>query len=327
MTENKGIDPVSDVAGSGGKWAILAQMGTAATASVGTVSTLAAGSSATVTNSGTTSAAVFNFSIPQGSAGPQGPQGIQGTPGVQGIQGPAATITVNSTTTGSAGSSASVTNSGTSSAAKLDFVIPTGPPVNFRGTWASDKSYVIGDAVAYNAGSGPYSSYIAIANNTGQAPAYLGNNTYWDLLAQAGTTGETGATGAEGPAGATGATGAAGSNATVPANVTALSGALSTAPYTVGNGIAWRGATYFMYDTSMCEIGDIILSVNGYGSGALPADGRLLQISAHSAAYSLLGTNFGGDGVSTFALPDLRPVTPKGLQYSICIEGMFPSAN
>lgn len=35
-------------------------------------------------------------------------------------------------------------------------------------------------------------------------------------------------------------------------------------------------------------------------------DGQLLAISANSALFSLLGTTFGGDGRTTFALPDLR---------------------
>ncbi|MBZ0089295.1 MAG: tail fiber protein [Thermoanaerobaculia bacterium] len=35
-------------------------------------------------------------------------------------------------------------------------------------------------------------------------------------------------------------------------------------------------------------------------------DGRLLAISSHSALFSLLGTIYGGDGRTTFALPDLR---------------------
>ena len=43
--------------------------GQAATINVGTVTTLPAGSDATVTNSGTTSAAVFNFGIPKGADG------------------------------------------------------------------------------------------------------------------------------------------------------------------------------------------------------------------------------------------------------------------
>jgi microcystin-dependent protein len=35
-------------------------------------------------------------------------------------------------------------------------------------------------------------------------------------------------------------------------------------------------------------------------------DGSLLSIAQYSALYSLLGTTYGGDGQTTFALPDLR---------------------
>jgi microcystin-dependent protein len=41
-------------------------------------------------------------------------------------------------------------------------------------------------------------------------------------------------------------------------------------------------------------------------------DGALLPISQMSALYSLLGTNFGGDGRVTFGLPDLRGRVPVG---------------
>ena len=85
-----------------------------ATVSVGTTSTLPAGSDATVTNTGTPSAAVFNFGIPKGDKGDTGSTGQ------------AATIAAGTTTTLSPGSSATVTNSGTSSAAVFDFGIPQG---------------------------------------------------------------------------------------------------------------------------------------------------------------------------------------------------------
>lgn len=35
-------------------------------------------------------------------------------------------------------------------------------------------------------------------------------------------------------------------------------------------------------------------------------DGQLLPISSHNALFSILGTTYGGDGRTTFALPDLR---------------------
>lgn len=40
--------------------------------------------------------------------------------------------------------------------------------------------------------------------------------------------------------------------------------------------------------------------------GWAKCDGQILPISQYTALFSLLGTTFGGDGVTTFALPDLR---------------------
>jgi microcystin-dependent protein len=39
-------------------------------------------------------------------------------------------------------------------------------------------------------------------------------------------------------------------------------------------------------------------------------DGSLLSISGYEVLYTLLGTTYGGDGVSTFAVPDLRGRVP-----------------
>lgn len=39
-------------------------------------------------------------------------------------------------------------------------------------------------------------------------------------------------------------------------------------------------------------------------------DGQLLAISSNSALFSILGTTFGGDGRTTFGLPDLRGRVP-----------------
>lgn len=39
-------------------------------------------------------------------------------------------------------------------------------------------------------------------------------------------------------------------------------------------------------------------------------NGQIMQVSQNSALFSLLGTMYGGNGQSTFALPDLRGRTP-----------------
>jgi hypothetical protein len=106
--------------------------GNAATIAVGAVTTLDAGNPATVTNVGTSSAAIFDFGIPEGD---------------QGDQGDAATIAVGTVTTVAAGEDATVTNVGTSGAAIFDFEIPQGD----QGDPGNDgvvQSIVAGDNIA-----------------------------------------------------------------------------------------------------------------------------------------------------------------------------------
>ncbi len=53
-----------------------------------------------------------------------------------------------------------------------------------------------------------------------------------------------------------------------------------------------------------------IFSGNFAPKGWAFCDGRLLPISQNTALFSLLGTNYGGDGKSTFGLPDLQNSAP-----------------
>ncbi|MEM1162897.1 MAG: tail fiber protein [Pseudomonadota bacterium] len=54
-------------------------------------------------------------------------------------------------------------------------------------------------------------------------------------------------------------------------------------------------------------IGEVMMFTGNYcPRGYMDADGRLLSIGEHSTLFSILGTTFGGDGRTTFALPDLR---------------------
>ena len=46
-------------------------------------------------------------------------------------------------------------------------------------------------------------------------------------------------------------------------------------------------------------------------------NGQLLPISQNQALFSLLGTQYGGNGTTTFALPDLRSRTPVGYASSV----------
>lgn len=59
-----------------------------------------------------------------------------------------------------------------------------------------------------------------------------------------------------------------------------------------------------MSDPFLAEI--IMFGGNFAPRGWALCDGQLLPISQNQAVFSLLGTTYGGDGRTTFALPDLR---------------------
>jgi microcystin-dependent protein len=67
--------------------------------------------------------------------------------------------------------------------------------------------------------------------------------------------------------------------------------------------------------------------------GYMDCNGQTLPVSHYQALYSLLGNNYGGNGVQSFNLPDLRPVGPDGKKRPwnaneprsiICVEGLYP---
>jgi microcystin-dependent protein len=55
-----------------------------------------------------------------------------------------------------------------------------------------------------------------------------------------------------------------------------------------------------------------IFAGNFAPTGYAMCDGQLMPISQNTALFSLLGTFYGGDGKSTFALPDLQDSAPLG---------------
>ncbi len=59
--------------------------------------------------------------------------------------------------------------------------------------------------------------------------------------------------------------------------------------------------------------------------GTTEADGKELKIASYSAVFSLLGTNFGGNGRTTFAVPDLTKQAPAEMRYCVVLEGIYPS--
>jgi len=96
-----------------------------------------------------------------------------------------------------------------------------------------------------------------------------------------------------------------------------------------GNTTFGSNSLTYNQDTSnagaSCTLSSITLySAQRYPDNYLPADGRLLSISTYTPLFTLIGTQYGGDGDSTFALPDLRAAAPNDTTYLICVLGVFP---
>lgn len=107
---------------------------------------------------------------PKGDAGPQGIQGPVGPEGPQGERGISATITVGSTTTLPSGSDATVTNVGSSSAARFNFGIPKGDKGDTGDTGPAGRD----GAIQYTAGTGIEITSGNVIQATGAAVATWG---------------------------------------------------------------------------------------------------------------------------------------------------------
>ena len=60
-----------------------------------------------------------------------------------------------------------------------------------------------------------------------------------------------------------------------------------------------------------------IVSFDFAPRGWASCNGQLLPIAQNQALFSLLGTTYGGDGRTTFALPDLRSRVPIHVDYQV----------
>lgn len=164
---------------------------------------------------------------PKGDTGPQGPAGAEGATGPQGPQGEtgatgqSANISIGTVTTLSAGSNATVVNSGTSMDAVLDFGIPqgakgdTGPQGETGATGATGPQGPQGETGATGA-TGPQGpkGETGPQGPQGETGATGPQGPKGDTGPQ-GPKGDTGDTGPQGPQGETGATGPAGTSATI----------------------------------------------------------------------------------------------------------------
>ena len=266
---------------------------------------------------------------PQGPAGPAGPQGLPGIPGPAGPPGPPITFQGNWNNT---------------------TIYTTGAAVFYNGS-----SYI---ALSTNLGVTPGTS-----NNVAWALlAQQGASGASGAAGPAGSQGPQGPPGPQGPQGPMGLTGPAGAQG--PAGVTFSSqGAWNnTTAYVPGSFVTYNGSSYLAVvantnaepdisnnwvganinlntfgktlptnsvpstvSTANCYIGELRLFPYNYQSPAwIPAAGQILPISEWAELFSLLGTQFGGNGEQTFALPNYSGVAPNGSEYYMCRSGLVP---
>ncbi|KAL8292348.1 hypothetical protein RQP46_001814 [Phenoliferia psychrophenolica] len=87
------------------------------------------------------------------------------------------------------------------------------------------------------------------------------------------------------------------------------------------NSVSKRGG----YDPFLGEIA--IVGFTFAPPGYALASGQLLLIAQNQALFSLFGVQYGGNGVSTFGLPNLNTFNPgcQNLFKMVALQGIFPS--
>lgn len=77
-------------------------------------------------------------------------------------------------------------------------------------------------------------------------------------------------------------------------------------------------------DDQYLYVGEVVPFACGYApSGFMDCDGRLLSVASHPVLAGLLGNRYGGDGVSTFRLPDLRGRVVVGAGNGLAVGAVF----
>ncbi len=229
-------------------------------------------------------AVTWNITGPQGPIGPQGTTGPAGPTGATGPAGATGPVGL----TGPVGPAGAMGPAGANGpAGAAGAVGPAGPAGPMGPAGANGPAGPTGPAGP----AGPTGPAGATGPAGPQGPAGVG------------LQGATGPVGPAGPQGATGATGPAG-----PSGTAALFG---------------TDTSHAAAGRNECLMGTVALSAGAVALHTLAA-GQILAISSNTALFSLLGTTYGGNGQTNFALPDLRAAAPNGLTYWICTQGIYP---
>ncbi|QAV70466.1 hypothetical protein ESZ53_08435 [Salinibacterium sp. UTAS2018] len=243
-----------------------------------------------------------------GEDGQNGADGIDGTDGVDGTDG------LNGATgatglTGANGGTALSGPTGATGPAGADGTNGADGAAGADGTSGADGAAGPTGPIGLTGATGP----IGLTGATGPTGA-TGTNGADGPAGPQGPQGDAGPTGETGAAGATGATGAAG--ATGATGNSALSDSFGSSVNRAGD-----GGTY------ECYLGTLSLTASSYAGEGIVADGRELSIANNTALFSLLGTTYGGNGRTTFNIPDMSAVTPNNMTWTLCHLGVFPSRN
>jgi Collagen triple helix repeat (20 copies) len=285
LAANQGIDPATDVSGSGGTWAVLAQKGaTGATGSAGAV-----GPQGPIGITGAVGAV--------GPAGPTGALGATGATGAQGAQGPPVTFkgTWSSSATYTIGDA--VFESGTSYIALVTntAVDPATNVSGSGGVWAVLARAGTSSTVSVGTTTTGASGTSAVVTNSGTSSAAVLNFTI--PQGPAGATGPAGAIGATGPTGPAGANGSGvnaitfamefvnpGTNAgtTFFMSPLAASGSPSTA---VNSAIASATASNFSAMPVACTMSALNVGINNYNTPA--SDTTTITVYKNQVASSM----------------------------------------
>ncbi len=191
-------------------------------------------------------------------------------------------------------------------------VIPLlGDGSTWRGPWQEDINYSSSDIVEREG-----SSYIVTSNHRSSIANQPPNDSFWDLVAASGAS--------------------LGGQLTVNAplslnqdtntlifDATAAPASNNLQPSTGLNYVCALQGIFPSRNFGEPTLGQLgLVGFNFAPRGWTFCSGQLLSIASNSALFSLYGTFYGGDGRTTFALPDLRGRTAIGSQGNATGPGL-----
>jgi microcystin-dependent protein len=99
----------------------------------------------------------------------------------------------------------------------------------------------------------------------------------------------------------------------------------------IGVALALCASSPGAFAQSTPYIGQVMIAgFNFCPQGWAPMNGQLMSIAQNTALFSLLGTLYGGNGTTNFALPIAKPIfSVSGQPFVTCIalQGIFPPQN